>query len=343
MRRPAAQLAGLDLNLLVVLRELLRERNVTRAAERVGVTQPAASAALSRLRRHFDDELLVRVNRSYVLSPLAAQLRRQVEEVCAAAERLFATGAEFGPATSVREFTLLMADYTIAVIGERLSRVVAAVAPGTSLHIRLVRESLALDMPHLIRMVDGIVAPGDRSAPAARIRSAELFRDEWVCVVSADNRLLGDGPPALADLARLSWVVAYHRNDTPQSAPPISRQLALLGVDPHVAVRVESYQAVPHFVAGTERVALMQRRLAAPLADRLGLRVLECPGAPEPIVETLWWHEDCDADPAHAWLRKTLVEIAAELPPHRPGVSAPGRPGADRPIINTVDTCQPKQ
>lgn len=312
MRRSAAQLASLDLNLLVVLRELLRERNVTRAAERVGVTQPAASAALSRLRRHFDDELLVRVKRGYVLSPLATQLRRQVEEVCAAAEQLFATGTDFDPATSLREFTLIMADYSLAVVGERLSAVMEAEAPHASLHVRFVRESLALDMPHVIRLVDGIVAPQSASA-LGHLRSAELFRDEWVCVVSTGNRALGDGDPTLADLARLSWVVPYHRDHNPHSAPPISRQLALLGVTPHVAVRVEGYQAVPHFIIGTDRVALMQKRLARPFADRLDLRVLACPGTPEPIVEALWWHEDCDQDPAHSWLRETIVKIATDL------------------------------
>src|ERR1700742_3689393 len=92
MTRRAAQLASLDLNLILVLRELLRERNVTRAAERVGVTQPAVSAALSRLRRHFGDDLLVRVSRGYVLSPLAVQLERQGEEVCAAARRVVLRG-----------------------------------------------------------------------------------------------------------------------------------------------------------------------------------------------------------------------------------------------------------
>jgi Bacterial regulatory helix-turn-helix protein, lysR family len=117
MTRRAAQLASLDLNLILVLRELLRERNVTRAAERVGVTQPAVSAALSRLRRHFGDDLLVRVSRGYVLSPLAVQLERQVEEICAAAERLFSAGADFDPASTRREFTLMMADYTVAVLG----------------------------------------------------------------------------------------------------------------------------------------------------------------------------------------------------------------------------------
>ena len=145
MPRPIAHLANLDLNLLVALRELLRERSVTRAAERLGVTQPAASAALARLRRHFGDELLVRDRGEYTLTPLGAQLAEQADAVCAAAQRLFAASADFDPATSEREFTLVMADYTIMVMGEALSQVIARAAPRARLHIRLVRESLAAE------------------------------------------------------------------------------------------------------------------------------------------------------------------------------------------------------
>jgi len=78
-------------------------------------------------------------------------------------------------------------------------------------------------------------------------------------------------------------------------------------------VRVESYLAVPHFVAGTDRIALMQERLAARLADRMDLRVLECPGQPEPIIEALWWHRQYEDDIAHAWLRRLIVETARRL------------------------------
>jgi DNA-binding transcriptional LysR family regulator len=321
MHRPPAHLTNLDLNLLVALRELLRERNVTRAAERIGVTQPAASAALARLRRHFDDELLVRGRGNggrggrdgYELTPLAVQLAEQVEEVCAAAERLFATGTEFDPTTSGREFTLLMADYTIAVMGDRLSQLLEAAAPRVKLHVRLVRESLAAGLADTIRSVDGIVAPPVNLLRTPDIKSAGLFHDRWVCVVSAKNQLLDTETPTVDDLARLAWVAPFYPNHPYPSAAPITRQLALLGIRPRLAVRVESYQAVPQFVAGTDRIALMQERLVAQLADRLGLKALEPPIELEPIIETLWWHEDHEPDPAHAWLRRIVVEAARSL------------------------------
>lgn len=315
MSRPSTHLANLDLNLLVTLRELIRERNVTRASERLGVTQPATSAALSRLRRHFDDELLVRSKGEYALTPLATQLAEQVDAVCAAAERLFATSTHFDPAASRREFTLLMADYTIAVMGARLSGLLHAAAPQTSLHVRLVRESLALEYAETIPLIDGMVSPPMSRFQPPDVKSIELFRDRWVCVVSRENGTIDTDSPTVDDLARLPWVAPYHQGQGHPSAAPITRQLALLGIRPRVAVRVESYLAVPYFLVGTDRVALMQERLATEYKDRLGLRVLECPGNPEPIVEALWWHEHYETDAAHAWLRETVVEAARSCTP----------------------------
>lgn len=313
--RPVAHLANLDLNLLVALRELVRERSVTRAAQRLGVTQPAASASLSRLRRHFGDELLVRDRGEYVLTPLGEQLAGQVEAVCAAAERLFAASSYFDPATSDREFTLVMADYTIMVMGEVLSHAVQRAAPGARLHVRLVRESLAAEYSDGIRFVDGMVAPPSNGFALPDTRCAELFRDRWVCVLDGDNPVL-DGGSALRvrDLAGLPWVAPYYRSAEHGAASvPVMRQLALLDLQPRIAVRVESYLAVPYFVTGTDRVALMQERLATRLAATSNLRVLECPGEAEPIVEALWWHRQYEDDPAHAWLRRLVMDTARRL------------------------------
>jgi DNA-binding transcriptional LysR family regulator len=310
VRGPTAHLANLDLNLLVALRELLHERNVTRAAERLGVTQPAASATLARLRRHFGDELLVRGKGGYSLTPLARQLSDQVDEVCDAAERLFATNTDFDPAVSEREFTLVMADYTIAVMGERLSQLVYARAPLASLHVRLVREALSTEYTDSIRFIDGVVAPPMSRSQPSSVRSVELFRDRWVCVLARENPVLRHGMVTLSDLARLAWVAPFHQDAGQGSAVPVTRQLARFGIQPTIAVRVESYLAVPHFVAGTQRIALMQERLAARFAARMDLAVMECPGEPEPIVEALWWHEQYDEDPAHRWLRDVVVEAA---------------------------------
>ncbi|MFD4248234.1 LysR family transcriptional regulator [Amycolatopsis thermoflava] len=306
-RRPLS-LASLDLNLLVFLRELLRERNVTRAAERVGVSQPTASAALSRLRRHFDDQLLIRSRGSYVLSPLAAQLAGQVEPLCASLERLFATTPGFDPESSEREFTLLMPDYVLAAYGEQLSAAMYAAGPNIRMHVRVVRERLPADIPEALRVIDAMICAAKPELHAPGINSLELFRDRWVCVVSADNPV-GDRLE-LSDLERLPWVVPHHPDGGYPATSPLGPLMARLSTRPRVAVRVDSYQATPYFIAGTDRIAVMQRRLTRYLAGRSDLRILECPGDPPPIVEIMWWDERKEHDEAHRWLRQVARQAA---------------------------------
>ncbi|MEE1800638.1 LysR family transcriptional regulator [Streptomyces sp. JV176] len=315
LTRPTTQLGNLDLNLLVTLRALCRERNVTRAARRLGVTQPAVSASLSRLRRHFGDELLVRVQGAYVLTPLATQVSGQVETVCAAAERLFATGSAFEPAASRREFTLLMADYPATVLGPVLSRLFADEAPCASLHLQLVRETLGRDVVETISLVDGMVSPPLGHFRTPGVTSRPLFEDRWVCLVSEGHPLAAAESFGVADLAGQPWVVPYHRDDGYPSAAPATRQLSALGIRPHIAVRVESYRAVPDFVAGTRRVALVPDLLVAALPGVHGLLTLDCPVPLDPLAEHLWWDSGRDEDPAHSWLRDLVARAAALLGP----------------------------
>jgi DNA-binding transcriptional LysR family regulator len=319
-RRGTSSLANLDLNLLVILRELLRERNVTRAARRVGVTQPAASAALARLRRHFGDELLERTRGGFVLSPLAVQLAAQIEPVCISLERLFSTDPQFRPEDSDREFTILTPDYVVAAFGEQFSRAMHAAAPATRLNVKVVKEGFPPDLLETLRVLDGIISVPMVKFRAPGIRGVELFRDRWMCVVAAENPV--DDHLELADLERMPWVVPHHPDGDYPATSPLAPLFAQLPTRPRVAVRVDSYQATPYFVAGTERVAVMQRRLAQRFANRPDLRILECPGHPPPIVETFWWHEKHEEDDGHRWFRSVL-ERAAGANCADPAVSTP--------------------
>src|SRR5919202_938307 len=152
-------LARLDLNLVVALRALLEERNVTRAGRRVGLSQPAMSAALARLRRHFDDELLARVGGGYELTPLGSALLERTAAACDLLERVFSSQSEFDPRTESREFTLLSSDYGAIVFGAELARVLHREAPGIRLGFQQTVPGIEDDAGTALSTVDGLLMP----------------------------------------------------------------------------------------------------------------------------------------------------------------------------------------
>ncbi|SPE62956.1 Nodulation protein D 2 [Streptomyces netropsis] len=297
-------LSRLDLNLVVALRALLEERNVTHAGERVGVSQPAMSAALSRLRRHFGDELLTRVGNAYTLTPLGAALRDRSATACDLLDRVFSSQAEFDPATASREFTLLGSDYGAAVLGAPLSRALHEEAPGIRLTFQQAPPAAVESPATVLSTVDGLLMPHGiiEGFPAT-----DLFQDRWVCLVADDHPDVGE-ELSLADLARLPWAV-YQR---PYDAPA-ARQLSMTGITPHVEVSVHTFQLLPYVVEGTRRVAMIQERLARRAAGLAAVRVLECPFAAVPVQEAMWWHPVHTQDAAHIWLRETVTRVGDQL------------------------------
>lgn len=304
-RRAAVNLERLDLNLLVALRALLEERHVTRAGARIGLSQPAMSAALARLRRHFADELLVRKGNRYELTPLGAALRDPAANAYAMLERLFAARTGFDPATERHEFTVLSSDYGVAVFGTALARAVQRVAPRVTLHFRQVTPE-AVDKPESgLGGVDGMLMP---HGIISGLPAVDLYEDEWICLVAADNHEVGERL-TMDDLARLPWAVYQRAYDT-----PVNRQLSMLGLEPRVEVSVPSFQLLPSLVAGTRRVAILQRRLAHQLRHVAPVRMLPCPFPAVTLREALWWHPVHTHNAAHAWLRGIAAETAATLP-----------------------------
>ena len=184
------RLREVDANLLLSLHALLEERNLTHAGERMTMSQPAMSGALARLRKHFDDELLVRVGRGFELTPLAEQLRPVVAEAVEAAEALLGNQREFDPASSSQRFTVSMSEYAMTVLAEPLTNAAgrAGTRPARS---RSTPIDVAPDQfeTQLMRR-DLIIGPLGFEFPG---RLQPVFTDELVCVVARDNPRLVDG------------------------------------------------------------------------------------------------------------------------------------------------------
>lgn len=296
----------LDLNLLVALDALLTERSVTKAADRLCRSQPALSASLKRLRRQFDDELLVRVGNQFELSPLAEQLRARLAVVLSDIERVFATRARFDPSRAKREFVVASSDYATVILAPNIVDLAAVEAPGIALRFVQISDQVVDNPADHLRVFDGMFLPVGYIGDV--VEHFVGYRDRWVIIADRQNSLI-DATSTTEGLAQLKWVLPFHRRGF--GIPPV-RQLELIGVDLDVAASADGFVALPALVAGSDRVAFIQEKLAARLATSSELEVRECPFEPVPLDEAMWWHPTLTADPGHIWFRG-LVRRASEV------------------------------
>lgn len=296
----------LDLNLLIALDALLQEQSVTRAAERLNRSQPALSASLKRLRRQFDDELLIRVGNRHELTPLAVQVKRRVTMLMADVERLFESRARFEAQRSTREFVIGASDYGQHMLGRAIAAELAESAPHTHLRFRHMTDEMIADAANSIRNVDGYIFPLGLFEGVPHL---EAYVDHWVLMVDKNNDRVGD-EVTLDELSSLEFVSAFHRD---VSMVPAVRQLQLLGADVNVSVATEGFTPIPFLLRGTERVAIIQEGLARQLTSADHYRILECPFDVVPLVESFWWHPTLDHDPGHVWFRALVDRAGARV------------------------------
>ena len=300
-------LGGTDLNLMLPLKVLLEEGNVTRAGQRLDLSQPAMSAALARLRRRFDDELLVRTGRDYELTPLARDLLPEVQHAVRLMARALQLEDDFDPGTSDRSFRLSMSDYAIAVLHEPLVRLVGAAAPG----VRLVIEHLGPDSrssPRVLVDYDALVAPLGFGFPG---ESRPLWRDRMVVLAAKANSRLRDGALTLDDLAALPHAVPSFG---PGVLTPADRAFGELGIERRIALQVAGFLPLPFVIAGTDMVALVPERLARIHLGPSSRVVLVAPPFGDVILaEGYWYARDRLSDPADRWLFARFDQLAEEL------------------------------
>lgn len=292
--------AGQDLNLLVPLRALLEEANVTRAGQRVQLGQSSMSSALSRLRLVFNDELLVRVGREYELTPFARLLLPQVQATVPLIERVLADEPDSDPTTAHRALSVMMTDYGILRLQGAFATVLAG-APGLQID--------ALPLPERPMESERDLITNDFVVTVAGIGidgpHLPLIEDEYVCLVDENNPAVKDGVLSFDDFVALPQAVAQFGR---LHFTPADRRLRELGIDrraPHVTT--SSFLPLPSIVAGTDLVAVVPRQLAVRLGPVTGTVGIDAPFGAIPLQLMLWWHPSHDADPVHVWFRERLA------------------------------------
>ncbi|GAB3245892.1 LysR family transcriptional regulator [Nocardioides dilutus] len=303
------RLREVDANLLLSLHALLEERNLTHAGERMTMSQPAMSGALARLRKHFDDELLVRSGRGFELTPLAEQIRPVVAEAVEAAEALLGTQRAFDPGSSTKRFTVSMSEYAMTVLAEPLINALAEQAPGCTVALDPYDVRPDEFEAQLMRR-DLIVGPLGFDFPG---RLQPVFTDELACLVARDHPRLKDGALTLDDLQHMPHAVAEFAA-AGERRRPLEVELDAKGVhDRVVLVRVASLLTLPFAVSGTDMCAFVPSRLARRCLDVLDLVIATTPLDPITITEAAHWHPRRENEPAVVWLRHLLYDVAITL------------------------------
>lgn len=299
---------GIDLNLLVAFDALMSERNVTRAATQVGVSQPAMSAALSRLRKLFGDPLFLRSADGLLPTARARDLSEPIAEALRRIESTLVKKPQFVPEKASMTFKLGLSDYPAFVLLPSLMQELGHKAPSVSLNVHAFN-----DRDHAIDLLDSGAIDAAIGVPPThadgRILTRPVLRDEFVSIIASGH------PAARRGKSMKNYLELPHVLVSPEGElyGIVDQALTQQGKKRNVALTLPQMFAVPSIVAQTRMTATVMKRVAlySPFGRRL---VLFPPPVELPVVAfDLIWHRRSDSHPAQLWFREFIAEHAASL------------------------------
>jgi DNA-binding transcriptional LysR family regulator len=298
------QLTTFDLNLLVVFETVLRERNVTRAGERLGLSQPAMSHALNRLRWMLKDQLFIRTPEGMMPTPRAEQLAQPVRRALGELETALEPD-EFIPAQAERRFAVAVNNYAAVVLAAPIAAACATLAPKTHLSLR---PSGTLNLPDLLDRGELDIAVATLDQPAERFASRILVEDRFVAVMRR-------GHPAARgkfDIQRFAELPHLVISSSGEDLSFVDAALAAEGCARNITLEAP-YLSAGSILVQSDMVAVLGRQMAQGFrrAYAIELRDLPCPSPP--VRSVMLWHRRFDGQPGHRWLRETIASVAAHL------------------------------
>ncbi|MFC5860818.1 LysR family transcriptional regulator [Acidicapsa dinghuensis] len=298
------QLRQADLNLLVVFAVLAEERHVSRAAERLLLSQPAVSRALQRLREMFHDDLFVRGAAGYELTPQGQRLLGELEVMLPKLDRLL-SGRGFDPETEPATFRIAATDSATAILAPILCRDVLPKAPKVRVDFVPWHPTIYEQLVH--GSLDLILSASSVEAPPP-IQSQSLYDEQFVCAVDAKH-------PVKRALTMKQYMDAQHISVSlfggMQVAP--DKPLAAMGYKRKIAMHVPYHEAAVRCVEGTRYIATVPRWFAETAAPNPAIRLLKPPVEIAGFRYVMNWHPRVTTDAAHGWLRATMRELGAKL------------------------------
>jgi DNA-binding transcriptional LysR family regulator len=302
-----------DLNLLTVFEAVMRERNVTRAAARLGLSQPAVSAALGRLRQSLGDALLVRGGSGMRPTPRAEQFVGSVSQALDSIERALQLGATFEPASANRSFTLMLSDIGEITYLPRLIQRVQKEAPGVGLSVRRLSRARVSD-ELAVGSID--LALGWINRPPDDLRQQHLFDETFVCIARPGHPRIGKKLSLRQFTSEWHLVVGRYQSGSQNFFRSLDgnlvRELLRKGVDRKVALRVPDFLAVGGIISSTDLLCVVPRRLAEVYAAYGQVRFVPLPVKSESFRVAQFWHKRFDGDQGSRWLRGVITGLFGE-------------------------------
>lgn len=298
-------LRSVDLNLLVALDALLSERHVTKASDKVGLSQPAMSNALSRLRAMFSDELLVRTATGMKATPRALELVDPLRQLLRQVERVLESDTGFDPDTTQRTFTIRMSDILACLL---LPRLVAENRLSPRINLNVLHLPPAQTVDALERdEIDLAVSMGLQHSNS--IRSHKLLRDRMVCIMRKSHPIVRQRAIGFDDFIEQQHMKV---SMSPSDLRFVDDVLGQLGHERKIVLNVPHWLVVPHVLKQTDLLAVMPGHLAKTLVDE-DLQMVEVPFKSEPFSWMMYWHRRYDQSNANRWLRNHVQRVCAAL------------------------------
>ena len=303
--------SALDLNLIRVFDALMAERSATRAGDRIGLSQPAVSAALSRLRHVFNDQLFVRRGNDMVPTPRAEELAPLARAALGQIERMVESHDRFNPATLERNFSIMGSDAVSILIMPALAERVGSKAPGVLLRLR---DTATGDVGRLLRddAIDLAIEP-EMESPEG-VSSCTAFQSPFLLIAAKDHPELA--PVPLGEQVPLDLFCSLPhalRSVDGTTSGLVDGALQALGRHRRVTLTLPHFQAVALAVARSDRIAALPSQFARAVARELPLNLYRLPIEVRVPEIRMFWHTRHDAAPAHRWLREQVVATIREL------------------------------
>lgn len=304
---PIKKLRQLDLNLILILHHVIEERHISRAALQLGITQPAVSHALNRLRAYFDDPILIRDGREMFLSPFSEKVKNEVQEILNSISNLELRKPDFDPLISNQHFKVGLPEYLAIRYLSKFTKLIADLAPNmrvTTVNVNKQTGIKALDRGN----VDLII--GHFLDVPKKFKQKILFVEDYVCACRKNHPLLKNKKITKANYFKASHM---HVSLAGKNYGHFDEFISKSNLSRNVKLTISNYMLGLFMIEDNDHFLTEPRQAVLPFIDKFKIQAFDIPFASPTFDVSLIWHHQNNTSPAHKWFRDQIININLDV------------------------------